>query len=405
MTSISFWQEQAGFSAHAWSQEPALSLETDLCVIGAGIIGGGAAYLAAERGLDVVVLEARESALGASGRNAGMLLSGIAANYSQAVTMYGREQARSLWALSVENREMMLALAQAFNVPTHRCGSWLLADDAEEATALQASAQLLRADGFEAEYFPSDPLGRGFLAGLYRPSDAVTQPALLTRGLLAASHARVIDYSPVTRIELISPRHRAAGLRVVSQRAEVRCRYVFLATNAYAPQLHPFFADKILPCRGQIQVSEPAPMVFTQAGYSHFGYFYFRQIPEADDPRRGRWLMGGARHRHFTAENGHVDEHPTAAVQSDLSAYTARYFPELADVPISHRWAGTMGFTPDGLPLVGMLPDLPGAVYCVGFNGHGMGLGIKVVERALALLLEGRGAGMFAGERTLPGWA
>jgi len=58
-----------------------------------------------------------------------------------------------------------------------------------------------------------------------------------------------------------------------------------------------------------------------------------------------------------------------------------------------------MGFTDDGLPLVGGLTDLPGVFYCVGFNGHGMGLGIKVAERAFALMTEGTHPGIFDGVR------
>jgi glycine/D-amino acid oxidase-like deaminating enzyme len=112
------------------------------------------------------------------------------------------------------------------------------------------------------------------------------------------------------------------------------------------------------------------------AGYSHFGFYYFRQIPEPGKPGMGRWLIGGARHLNFEAEAGLTDENFTEKVQSDITAYTAKFFPELKDVPITHRWAGTMGMTDDGLPLVGELPDLPGVFYCVGFNGHGMGLGI-----------------------------
>jgi glycine/D-amino acid oxidase-like deaminating enzyme len=34
-----------------------------------------------------------------------------------------------------------------------------------------------------------------------------------------------------------------------------------------------------------------------------------------------------------------------------------------------------MAFTPDGMPLAGEDPGMPGVLYAAGFNGHGMSLG------------------------------
>ncbi|MEZ4836250.1 MAG: FAD-binding oxidoreductase [Caldilineaceae bacterium] len=393
--SISYWQRTAGLPSAAPNDSPVDVIETDLCVVGGGVTGSAAAYFAGKMGMDVVLLEAREPALGASGRNAGMVLSGIADNYAEAVCLYGRETARSLWQLSIDNREATLALADALGVGYNRCGSWLLADDEAEAAQLAEAHTLLSEDGFPHEYSPHDPLRRGFLAGLYRPNDAVIHPARLVRALNAAAQARVINGSPVTGLL----ERNDGRVEVVSARARVIARRVLLNTNAYSRLLDPYFEDKVFAYRGQIQVTEPAPMIFHEAGYSHFGYWYFRQIPEADDPSLGRWLIGGARHLHFGTENHTFDETATDPVQDDLRAYTARYFPELANVKISHRWAGIMGFTADGLPLIGALPHLPAVSFCVGFNGHGMGLGLMVTRRALDWMFEDADRGVFAAER------
>ena len=390
----SFWQQSIGLPAPATDEAEPLALETDLCIVGGGVIGSSIAWFARQAGIDALLLDARQPALGATGRNAGMALCGIAESYARAVKQYGQQTAKELWQLTIDNREMMLGLAAALGVPHQRCGSWLLADCAEEAAALAESARLLHADGFHHHFTPADPFGRGFLAGLHRPDDGVIQPAHFNRALIEAAGVRVISGAAVTEIAT-----DGSGLRVTSSRATVAARRVLLATNAYSALLHPFFQGKVHPQRGQIQVSEPAPLVFPVAGYSHFGYYYFRQIAESDQPEMGRWLIGGARHLNYAAEEGHTDENVTAKVQADIAAYTAQYFPELADVPISHRWAGTMGFTDDGLPLVGELPDLPGVFYCVGFNGHGRGLGIKVAERAFGLITEGVHPGIFNGER------
>jgi glycine/D-amino acid oxidase-like deaminating enzyme len=66
---------------------------------------------------------------------------------------------------------------------------------------------------------------------------------------------------------------------------------------------------------------------------------------------------------------------------------------------VTHRWAGIMGFTADGLQLVGQLGDLPNVYYCVGFNGGGMSMGPVAARRAVALMLDDAAPGVFDGTR------
>lgn len=392
--SISFWQHGVGLPGQDAPPEAPLDLDTELCIVGAGIIGAGTAYWARQAGLSGVVVEAREAALGASGRNAGFVLSGVAGTYDAAVRKYGRANARALWALSIENRNLMLSLAERLGVPSTRCGSLLLAETEEEKEQLARSEPMLHEDGFEGEYTPYDPIDRNFVAGLFRPSDGVTQPAMLSRALLRDSGFQVVSGSRVTRLE-----ERGDHVIVHSERATIRARHVILATNAWSPRLDPYFEGKVVPMRGQIYLTEPAPMSFTTAGYSHFGYYYFRQVPEPERPGYGRWLLGGARHLHFDTENDNPSEEIHPPLQASLEAWTAHHFPEFAGLPVAHRWAGIMAFTADGLPIVGRLPGHERVAFSVGFNGHGMGLGIMVARHAVELLLEGRSPGLFDAAR------
>ncbi len=390
---LSHWHRTAApWRSHPGQGSGSRALQADLCVVGGGIVGASAAYLARAQGWRVVLVDALAPALGASGRNAGMLLTGLADNYAQAVDRYGRSRARKLWQLTIRNRETLLALAQELGVPHRRCGSWLLADCPEEARALARSARLLAEDGFPHTFTEEDPWGRGFLAGLLRPQDAVVHPARLVQALVEASQALMLAGCLVTRVT-----STAGTVHVQGPGFRVECQAALLATNAYSVRLDPYFQGRIRPCRGQIQLTEPGPLCFPQAGYSHFGYYYFRQIPEPDDPSRARWLIGGARHRHQEAECGHLAPTPTPSVQADLRRYTRRYFPECAALPVAATWAGTMAFTSDGLPLVGELPDRPGVYFCVGFNGHGMGLGYVAAEMAVSGIQQGHVEDRFRG--------
>lgn len=381
----SYWQHTTHLPSPTPETGAIEPIRAEVCIIGGGIVGASAAYLLQRAGIECVVLEAREPALGATGRNAGMLVAGIGHNYAQAVREYGRLRARELWQFTIRNREATIRLAEKLGVDVRRCGSWQLADTAEEAAELAEAAQLMREDELPVEFADHDPLGRGFTAALGNPNDATLHPAQLVQALLATSNTTVIAHSPVTHIE---PSETGRMMSVTSARTTVTCKNVFVATNAYLPQLFPQFEERVFPVRGQIYVTAPAPMVLERGGSSHNGYYYFHQIPEPSQPGYGRWLIGGARQTNFESENGHYEEQTTADIQAALEAFTRRYFPELTAVPIEHRWAGTMGFTSNALPLIGQLEEMPRVTYCAGFTGHGMALALKSVETALMQMLD-----------------
>lgn len=61
--------------------------------------------------------------------------------------------------------------------------------------------------------------------------------------------------------------------------------------------------------------------------------------------------------------------------------------PALARTSVLRTWAGTLDITPDGAPLVGPAPGLPGLILSAGFSGHGFALGPGAGEAAARLAL------------------
>lgn len=378
-----------------WNDDPASELrdeEVDVAIIGGGIMGAACAYWLSRRSkLKVVLLEAAQLASGASGRNAGFVLRGIQAYYNQAVKTYGRSAAKNLFHFGEDSLHLLKEFADKHgpSFEYNPCGSYLLADSQQELSDLHESMQLMREDGLAAEYFDSDPLERGYQGALLNPDDAGVHPARLVKALADNSKVRVLENEPVAGMEA------ASGETTIIQtnKRRLKCSRVLLTVNAHALSMDDYFQGKVKPARAQAFVTKPLnKRIVDKLCYANYGWEYFRQLPD------GRFLLGGCRELHFEQEATFADM-VTPGLQKSLEQYLQKHFPELSDLPIDHRWSGTMGFSPDGLPLLGRLPQLPGVYFSTACNGHGMGYGFALSQLLTQVALDGQSAGMFAAER------
>ena len=83
-------------TAPAWQPSPALEgeVDCDVAVVGAGLAGLSAALELASRGHSVTVLEAQQVGFGASGRNGGQAIHGLACDQDVIERQLGLDEAR-----------------------------------------------------------------------------------------------------------------------------------------------------------------------------------------------------------------------------------------------------------------------------------------------------------------------
>lgn len=375
-----------------WWKQPGRvdRVRTRAVVVGAGVAGLSAAMHLERRGIRPIVLERHRVASGASGRNAGFLMRGVAESYAVACDQLGRDTARHAWRFTDENLRALRDLGVPFTPGYHDRRSCILALDDAEAHDLERSAKLMAEDGFDAPFITTgdDDAWKHAspLCGLVNPSDAVCDPKEVM-ALLASK----LEGEVRTGAEVVAINSSPDRVEVVTHDAVFEADLVLLCVNAWARTLSPSLAKLVEPNRAQMLALDAPGAKLDMAYYANEGGEYIRT------GEGGVVLVGGCRRFNAEAELTLADE-ATEPVQSAIEAFAERVLGRR--FPVLRRWSGPMGFSPDGLPIVARLSELSidgsaetrdGPVYfCGGFTGHGMSMGHLTARDAVEYALDDR---------------
>ncbi|WP_206956260.1 NAD(P)/FAD-dependent oxidoreductase [Trinickia acidisoli] len=356
-------------------------MESDVIVIGGGIVGTTTAFFLRRRGHSVRLLERGLTGQQASGVNFG----GI------------RRQGRALEQLPIANR----ALA------TWRHAAEWLGEDVEflasghtrvcyheqDVDHFVRYASDARACGLDLEVlqgramFERFPfLGREVLAASVSPLDGHANPRLAAPAFGRAAARLGADVRE--SVEVVRVEHDGAGFRVEDKAGLVyRSAQLVICTGAWANRLSAQFGESVpLETRGpQMAVTEPVPYVF----HSSMGVFtsvkqesvYFRQIP------RGNLILGGGPPGPSSIETCRAGVLPINTVRQ--MTQFRRLVPSLAPLHVIRTWSGVEGYLPDAEPVIGSSGKVAGLFYGFGFNGAGFQIGPGVGETLAELVSTG----------------
>ncbi|MBT3300659.1 MAG: FAD-dependent oxidoreductase [Candidatus Marinimicrobia bacterium] len=387
-----FWLTKSSLGFEQSRQFPQLdSKETvDICVVGGGLIGNFIAYWLSEMGISVVLLEKDLLASGSSGRNTGFILPGTVEHFNRSMTLHGKEKALAIWKFTERNFDQMLGIIkdESIDCDLQENGSLIVASSKQEDIELKESFVHLSASGIQVDLLTSSELEKKFksdqfFGALKTKVGAGIQPVKLVNALskiLSSRNIKIYENSPVLDI----CEYESNSLQIVTEGGTVDCAMAVLATNAYTSQVISGFDDLIFPFQGQAFVTEPFPSsIFDEVVYANYGFEYWRQL------RDGRLMIGG-----FREKDGQKGEGFSTEVNSELIHglydYFYQLFPKVERVPISHAWSGTMGFSKDGLPIVGNT-KMPHCFVCGGFTGHGLGFASAIGELTAQVMVNGKG--------------
>jgi putative aminophosphonate oxidoreductase len=389
----SLWLEEALVGAE---DAPRLTGEerADVCIVGGGYTGLWTAIRLKEHdpALDVVLVEADVCGGGASGRNGGFVLSWWA-KFGSLKKVCGGEEAVRLSRASADAVDGIGAFCAERGIDAHyRRDGWLWAATSEaQLGAWDETLETIAAYGEEPfERLESDEAARRagestHLGGVFEPTAATVQPALLARGLRRVASergVRIFERSPVTKLD----RSRPPG--VVTAHGSVRAAKVVLALNAWTASL-PELRRALVVIASDVVATAPAPdrLGLTDGmciSDSRMLVNYYRNTLD------GRLVFGrGGGKLAFGGNVGTAFDGPSP--RADVVAASMRVlFPSLRDVPVTHSWMGPIDRTQVGLPFFGRLGGRDDVVYGLGYSGNGVGptfLGGRILA-SLALGLD-----------------
>jgi gamma-glutamylputrescine oxidase len=346
-----------------WKPLPRLDgmRRADVCVVGLGGSGLAALEELNAAGVSAIGLDAAAVGGGAAGRNGGFVLAGLAKFYHETVAQFGREIAAALYRLTVAEIQR-----QAADVPgmIRLNGSLRLAADAAEKEDCRRHLAALRADGFSGEWH-TGPEGEGLLL----PTDGAMQPLERVRTLatrLRAARVRLYENSPVKKL--------LPG-QVVTDGGAVLCDTVIVAVDGRLEKIFPELVARVRTARLQMLATAPAAEVdIPRPVYWRHGYEYWQQRPDRSI------ALGGFRDHVLETEWTH-DTEPTEKIQGLLENFLRERLRVRA--PVTHRWAASVGYTPDGLPVLAEVR--PKTWAAGGYNGTGNIVGALSARAAAKL--------------------
>ncbi|CAN5406773.1 FAD-dependent oxidoreductase [soil metagenome] len=391
-----FWIEQAfGREPLAETVEPlGGQLRSDVLIIGGGFTGLWTAIELKQRnpGLDVTLIEAKLCGTGASGRNGGHLM-GWWERFHYLTEAFGDSEAR--WIANEAMRTIddigAFCVEHAVDINYRRNGRLHVATAERHVGNWQPWLDEMSRVGIEGIFEPLSPeevadrcKSNRFLAGIFEPVSATIQPAYLARGLRRVAielGVRIHEQTPAISIEKGSP------ITVRTPNGIVQADRVGLAIYAWAASI-PSLRRSILPAANEVIATAPdlerAGKIGGKGGEAitdeRFMVHYLHSTEE------GRVVLGRA--TGVAAPAGRIPAWFTSErKQAEAAIGGFHYlFPQLVDLPITHKWGGPIDRTNNSLPVGGELVEVPGAFYFAGYSGLGVGpslLGGRILASSL----------------------
>ena len=383
-TGQSVWMRMSGQRVPA--RRLTASIKADVVVVGAGVSGAFMAEALTRRFGNVVVLDRREPASGATSASTAMLQFEIDEPLTALADKIGARQANAAWRRSYRATQALQALVRAEGL---RCGlqersSLYLAGNEMGARALKDEAAARRRIGLPGAFIDANRLKAEFgiarTGAILSDGSAIANPVQLAAGLLrlaARRGARIC--SPVNVNDVMAAPY---GVVLSTDGCFIEARHAVFCTGYEALKGLPTKGTKITSSwaiASRPGIAYPGWLNRTLVWEASTPYLYLRTTPD------GRIVAGGE------DEDIDLPSYRARSLQGKarrIAAKLKRLHPDFAFTP-AYAWSGAFGESDDGLPIIDAVPGMPNCYAVMGFGGNGT-IYSKIAAEIVPTLISGR---------------
>jgi glycine/D-amino acid oxidase-like deaminating enzyme/nitrite reductase/ring-hydroxylating ferredoxin subunit len=330
--------------------------ETEICVVGAGIVGLTVARLLADAGREVTVLEAGRVSAGATGYTTAKITALHGAIYHELVAGHGVDRAASYANANQAAIELIASLVETDEIECEfeRATAFTFASDESGLRKLEQELSAATQIGLPVQSEAVTELPFATAGAISLENQAQFHPRKYALGLVDAIQrlgGRVIEHTRVVNVD-----QTADGCEVVTETGTLRAQHVILATHlplgtggvffarahAYRSYLIAARVEDTLPKGMYISVDEPLRSLRSSGEFL---------------------LIGGEGHK--------VGQDPDTTDNYDVLEAWARERFDVRDV--EYRWSAQDYISVDGMPYVGKLDPKNSRIHvATGFRKWGM---------------------------------
>jgi glycine/D-amino acid oxidase-like deaminating enzyme len=388
-----FWFEAADLEHQELNAPLKGSHKADIVIIGGGFTGLSSALHLIGRFPDkkIVLLEGACCGYGASGRNGGFCDAGIPGMMDY-IHDAGPEKGRAAFENTLYGIRQIQQLVSEHGVECdfEENGMLEAAMNDEQARQLEEHQKVYASMGLESALVQGKELeaevkSPRYVAGLKFPHGGIVNPAKLARGTKTVVEKAGVEVRERTVVMRVTP---GKEHRVETEMGEIRAPILVLGLNGYSCKLG-FFRNRVIPLCSYVIATEPLSAAQWEAigwqnrqGIADMRLLFDYQRPTAD----GRIVIGGSDYPYYA--NDALSSGNNKPVIELLTRSLFTTFPQLEGLRIDHAWGGTMGFTLDFTPSVGILGEHKNLFYGVAYNGEGVAFG-QTAGRIITDLIAG----------------
>jgi gamma-glutamylputrescine oxidase len=344
------------------------SIETDVCIIGAGYTGLSSGLHLLESGMKVVILESARIGWGASGRNGGQIVNSFSRDIDSIEKVVGKEQAKLFGQMAFEGGQIIRERIKKYNIDCDlKDGGVFAALNTKQMGHLEGQKALWERHGHNGHLtlLDKDAIGKvvatdTYVGGLLDMSGGHIHPLNLALGEARAVESLgglIFEDSAVIKVD------DGANPVVHTALGQVKAKFVVVAGNAYLGKLLPELQAKSMPCGTQVITTEPlgdelAASLLPQ-DYCVEDCNYLLDYYRLSGDKRlifGGGVVYGAR--------------DPADIKSLILPKLLKTFPQLEGVKVDYAWTGNFLMTLSRLPQVGRIGH--NIYYSQGCSGHGV---------------------------------